>query len=66
MVTEWWKQTIQPARQHRFSGTRRANQQQVMPAGSGDLQRSLSLLLADNIAEIVGAFRRYIFRFFGL
>ena len=36
----------QPPRQHRFAGAGRADHQQIMPAGGGDLERALGGLLA--------------------
>ncbi|MNH32694.1 hypothetical protein D3C79_931540 [compost metagenome] len=46
------QQAIETAGQHGFPGTRRADQQQVMPPSGGDLQRTLGLLLAQNILQI--------------
>ncbi len=42
----------QPRRQHRFAGAGRADHQQVMPAGRGDLERALGALLALDVLEI--------------
>ncbi|MNH31382.1 hypothetical protein D3C79_917410 [compost metagenome] len=46
------QQAIEATGQHGFPGTRRADQQQVMPPCCGDLQRALGLLLAQNILQI--------------
>ena len=42
----------QPRRQHRLAGAGRADHQQVMPAGGGDLERALGALLALDVLEI--------------
>ena len=42
----------QPRRQHRFAGAGRADHQQMMPAGRGDLERALGALLALDVAQV--------------
>ena len=42
----------QPLRQHRLARARRTDQQHVVPARSGDLQRLASKRLAANVGEI--------------
>lgn len=52
MVTEWRQQSVEPAREHGFAGAGWANEQQVMRTSCGDLQRPLTLFLADDIADV--------------
>ena len=47
----------QPRRQHRFAGAGRADHQQMMPAGGGDLERALGALLALDVAQVEQRFR---------
>ena len=42
----------QPRRQHRLAGAGRADHQQMMPAGRGDLERALGAFLALDVAQI--------------
>ena len=42
----------QPARQHRLAGAGRADHQQVVAAGGGDLERALGGLLALDVGEV--------------
>ncbi len=42
----------QSARQHALAGAGRADEQQVVAAGGGDLQRPLGLRLADHILQV--------------
>ena len=48
------QQAGQALRQHRFARTRRADHQQIMPAGGRHLQRALGGFLALDIGEIEG------------
>ena len=43
----------QPRREHRLAAARRADHQQVVAAGGGDLQRPLRLLLALDVGEVL-------------
>ncbi len=42
----------EPAREHRFPGSRRAGEQQVVPSGRSDLERAASPLLAADVTEV--------------
>jgi hypothetical protein len=46
------------AREHRLAGARRPAQQQVVPTGSGQLQRSPCPFLASHVGEVRQSFRR--------
>ncbi len=48
------QQRRQPLRQHRLAGARRADQQQAVAAGRGDLERALGLHLALDVAQVGG------------
>ena len=52
MLRERRQQACEAAGQHGFTGAGRPNQQQVMPAGGGDLQCPLGLFLTDDVAQI--------------
>ena len=49
----------QPRRQHRLAGAGRADHQQVMAAGGGDLERALGALLALDVLEVDERGRRF-------
>jgi hypothetical protein len=46
------QQTGQPLREHRFAGAGRADHQQTMAAGRGDLQRALGVGLAAHVGQV--------------
>ena len=53
MIIERWQQATQPARQHRFTRTRRADQKKIVSTCGRNLQRPFPLLLSHNLAEIL-------------
>ncbi len=47
-----WQQTRQPGRQHRLAGARRADEQQAVATGRGDLQGALGAGLALHVPQV--------------
>src|SRR5690606_9917773 len=51
-LAERWEDSGEPAREHRLPAARRAEEEQGVPAGGGDLQRALRRVLPHHVDQV--------------